>query len=221
MSSVNRHLIVVEGLADIVFIKDFFLFLNADLKIKENNVQSKGRAKGCPSVVLISDFNEIKIMASGGYTKIKLLKNNLQEYIESDYSVYVIQDADDPSKSDGGVDNRLAYLSDLNLNLQIFLFPNNKDDGDLETLLLRIADTKNYNESTKYLTSYLANIKNLNTNSKFVTEMNENKNKLYHYVCVFNGMELAKEKNRKYTSNHWNFNSCDLNELKSFLPECS
>ncbi len=74
-----------------------------------------------------------------------ILKNKNQEYRQ----VCVIFDADikkENQESDAGFDNKLKHIREKFKEKetdfpkeQIFLFPNNQDDGDLETLLLEIA----------------------------------------------------------------------------------
>ncbi|GAA7581372.1 hypothetical protein MMM150_03630 [Helicobacter pylori] len=78
-----------------------------------------------------------------------ILKNKNQEYKQ----VCIIFDADkkESRESDAGFDNKLKHIrekfKEKRIDFpreQIFLFPNNQDDGDLETLLLKIANHKEF-----------------------------------------------------------------------------
>ncbi|WQX98726.1 hypothetical protein KVJ77_02175 [Helicobacter pylori] len=69
---------------------------------------------------------------------------------------------------------------------QIFLFPNNQDDGDLETLLLEIAK---YDEFLKCFEGYLECIKN---KEHYKPIKNIRKNMLYAYLEVFGLENLTK-----------------------------
>ncbi|GAA7472101.1 hypothetical protein ID1076_03360 [Helicobacter pylori] len=73
-----------------------------------------------------------------------ILKNKNQEYRQ----VCIIFDADKKESQESGVgfDNKLEHIrekfKEKEIDFpreQIFLFPNNQDDGDLKTLLLEIA----------------------------------------------------------------------------------
>ncbi|GAA8067340.1 hypothetical protein HpHA3_05570 [Helicobacter pylori] len=79
----------------------------------------------------------------------KILNNKHKTYKQ----VCIIFDADkkESQESDAGFDNKLEHickeLKEKRIDFpreQIFLFPNNQDDGDLETLLLEIANHKEF-----------------------------------------------------------------------------
>ncbi|MCQ2869985.1 hypothetical protein JT225_00360, partial [Helicobacter pylori] len=91
-----------------------------------------------------------------------ILKNKNQEYRQ----VCIIFDADikkENQERDAGFDNKLKHIREKFKEKgtdfpkeQIFLFPNNQDDGDLETLLLEIAK---HDEFLKCFEGYLECIK--------------------------------------------------------------
>ncbi len=123
----------------------------------------------------------------------KILNNEHQTYKQ----VCIIFDADkkESQESDAGFDNKLKYIrekfKEKRIDFpreQIFLFPNNQDDGDLETLLLEIAKHKEFiNCFEGYLdcikkTEHCKPIKNIR------------KNKLYAYLEA-----LGLEKFFQYT----------------------
>ncbi|GAA9609000.1 hypothetical protein HpHA76_05670 [Helicobacter pylori] len=111
----------------------------------------------------------------------KILKNKHQTYKQ----VCIIFDADkkESQESDAGFDNKLEHIcekfKEKGINFpreQIFLFPNNQDDGDLETLLLKIA---NHKEFINCFESYLDCIKK---KEHYKPSKNIRKNMLYAYL---------------------------------------
>lgn len=117
-----------------------------------------------------------------------ILKNKNQEYRQ----VCIIFDADikkENQESDAGFDNKLKHIREKFKEKgtdfpkeQIFLFPNNQDDGDLETLLLKIAK---HDEFLKCFEGYLECIK---SKEHYKPITNIRKNMLYAYLEVF-GLE--------------------------------
>ncbi|NHB18107.1 DUF3226 domain-containing protein [Helicobacter pylori] len=128
-----------------------------------------------------------------------ILKNKNQEYRQ----VCIIFDADikkENQKSDAGFDNKLKYIREKFKEKgtdfpkeQIFLFPNNQDDGDLETLLLEIAK---HDEFLKCFEGYLECIK---SKEHYKPIKNIRKNMLYAYLEVF---ELQKFFQYKWDTNN-------------------
>lgn len=213
----ERYLIIVEGKADIIFIKDYLIFLDSSLELKEDNRKKK------QYLLIGSTSKVIKIFYSRGYTKINPLKTRIEKLqmddgIEEDYKILVIQDADDPTKENGGVKNRMKYLDNIDMEFKTFLFPNNQDDGDLETLLLRIIDKTKYNNFLACYKKYVSCIKNI-TQKNFIKELLEDKNQVFSYFSAYYGMEQSKEENREYISEYWDFNSDALKSLNKFIKE--
>lgn len=104
-----------------------------------------------------------KLFSDEFYEKIEdILTNNNPRYKQ----VCIIFDADikkENQESDAGFDNKLKHIREKFKEKgtdfpkeQIFLFPNNQDDGDLETLLLKIAK---HDEFLKCFEGYLECIK--------------------------------------------------------------
>ncbi|GAA9740400.1 hypothetical protein VN0138_04720 [Helicobacter pylori] len=117
----------------------------------------------------------------------KILNNKHQTYKQ----VCVIFDADkkESQERDAGFDNKLVHickeLKEKRIDFpreQIFLFPNNQDDGDLETLLLEIAK---HEEFINCFESYLDCIKK---KEHYKPIKNIRKNMLYAYLEAF-GLE--------------------------------
>ncbi|MFP6297469.1 DUF3226 domain-containing protein [Helicobacter pylori] len=164
-----------------------------------------------------------------------ILKNKNQEHRQ----VCIIFDADikkENQESDAGFDNKLKHIrekfKEKGIDFpreQIFLFPNNQDDGDLETLLSEIAKHKEFiNCFEGYLdcikkTEHCKPIKNIR------------KNKLYAYLEALGLENLTKidifdneskiknkhEENYRRLKEVIKFNSKSLIPLKNFLEQFS
>lgn len=126
----------------------------------------------------------------------KILNNEHQTYKQ----VCIIFDADkkESQESDAGFDNKLKYIrekfKEKRIDFpreQIFLFPNNQDDGDLETLLLEIAK---HDEFLKCFEGYLECIK---SKEHYKPIKNISKSKWYAYLEVFELQNFFKDKRNK------------------------
>lgn len=164
-----------------------------------------------------------------------ILKNKNQEYRQ----VCIIFDADikeESQESDAGFDNKLKHIrkefKKKGIDFpkeQIFLFPNNQDDGDLETLLLEIAKHK---EIIQCFKRYLKCIecKCIEIKEHHGLIKNIRKSKWYAYLealglenlDIFDGKGKIKEEHQeKYEKlkEVIDFNSKSLIPLKNFLGQ--
>nr|ACE75539.1 HP1078 [Helicobacter pylori] len=204
-------LIFVEGPSDKVFLEVYLYFLE-DFPIKNFKVKN---IKGKDS-----------------------LSNRLLE-IEKYDKTLIIFDTDikkENQESDAGFDNKLKHIYEKFqekgidfLKEQIFLFPNNQDDGDLETPLLEIAK---HDEFLKCFEGYLECIK---SKEHYKPIKNIRKNMLYAYlealglenltktnIGVFDDKGKIKEKHKEEyekLKEAINFNSKSLIPLKDFLGQ--
>lgn len=205
----------MEGKTDVVFLKDYLMHLNKSLSII-TNLDKKDKKE----IILKSEYIEIKILVAGGYTAIKEgnISQTLRAHKDDGYTILLIQDADNPSKENGGAKNRIEYLKDIPyIDFNIFLFPNNEDDGDLETLLLRIKKNEKYDISHGCYQSYINCTKEINP--KWSAELEEDKSLVFNYFRTYYGMENSKEENRRYETDYWDFDSHALLPLKGFFEE--
>ncbi len=146
-------LIFVEGPSDRVFLEVYLYFLE-DIPIKN-----------------------FKVRSINGKDNLSNCLNEIEQYAKT----LIIFDADKDYES-----NKKEILSKTQQKIseeQIFLFPNNQDDGDLETLLLEIAK---HDEFLKCFEGYLECIK---SKEHYKPIKNIRKNMLYAYLEVF---ELQK-----------------------------
>ncbi len=154
-------LIFVEGPSDKVFLEAYLYFLE-DIPIKNFRVKD----------------------VTG---KDNLSKRLLE--IEKYDKTLIIFDADKDYES-----NKKEILSKTQQKIteeQIFLFPNNQDDGDLETLLLEIAK---HDEFLKCFEGYLECIK---SKEHYKPIKNISKSKWYAYLEVFELQNFFKDKRNK------------------------
>ncbi|WRA20682.1 hypothetical protein KVM08_01785 [Helicobacter pylori] len=162
-------LIFVEGPSDKVFLEVYLYFLE-DIPIKNFKVRSTNGKDNLSSKLLLETEKYDKTL--------------------------IIFDADKNYES-----NKKEILSKTQQKIteeQIFLFPNNQDDGDLETLLLEIAKHK---EIIQCFKRYLKCIECKYIGIKEHHELIRNirKNMLYAYLEVF---ELQKFFQYKWDTNN-------------------
>ncbi|MCQ2886896.1 hypothetical protein JT170_05295 [Helicobacter pylori] len=193
-------LIFIEGPSDKVFLEVYLYFLE-DLPIKNFKVRSTNGKDNLSSKLLLETEKYAKTL--------------------------IIFDADKNYES-----NKKEILSKTQQKIteeQIFLFPNNQDDGDLETLLLEIAK---HDDFLKCFEGYLECIK---SKEHYKPIKNIRKSKWYAYlealglenltktnIGVFDDKGKIKEKHKeKYEKlkEVIDFNSNSLISLKNFLGQ--
>jgi len=170
---------------------------------------------------------EIKSMQ--GYTNFENNATNFKRNTEQGIKNLVIFDADDNTKgNDGGFQSRKEYIlrkkQELNLEFELFLLPNNKDDGDFELLQEKIISLhhikvfkcfENYKKCLK---------KHVDEKGVPLYQEPDNKSKMYAYVDSF----VRTNKQEKYLTEGkwfsefpeiWNFDQDYLDAIKQFLFE--
>ncbi len=210
----KKTLIYTEGKSDRNFLGWYLNFLKCKDHFDIFDIEGKNK-------LILGDFPE-KIK--------KILKNEHQTYKQ----VCIIFDADrkESQEKDAGFDNKLGHirkqLKEKRIDFpreQIFLFPNNQDDGDLETLLLKIAK---HDEFLKCFEGYLECIK---SKEHYKPIKNIRKSKWYAYLEAFGLENLTKidifdneskiknkhEENYRRLKEMIDFNSESLIPLKDFL----
>lgn len=148
-------LIFVEGPSDKVFLEVYLYFLE-DLPIKNFKVRSTNGKNNLSSTLLLETEKYDKTL--------------------------IIFDADNYKSNKKEILTVVSKTKQTISEEQIFLFPNNQDDGDLETLLLKIAK---HDEFLKCFEGYLECIK---SKEHYKPIKNIRKNMLYAYLEVF-GLE--------------------------------
>ncbi|GAA6930010.1 hypothetical protein HpHUE38_05460 [Helicobacter pylori] len=174
----KKILIYTEGKSDRNFLGWYLNFLKCKDRFDIFDIEGKDK-------LILGEFPEIIE---------KILKNKHQTYKQ----VCIIFDADkkESQEIDAGFDNKLKHickeLKEKGIDFpreQIFLFPNNQDDGDLEDLLLGIAKHK---EFINCFESYLDCIKK---KEHYKPIKNIRKNMLYAYLEALGLENLYTKKN--------------------------
>ncbi|GAA8379890.1 hypothetical protein HpDR42_00820 [Helicobacter pylori] len=159
-------LIFVEGPSDKVFLEVYLYFLE-DFPIKNFKVKDvKGK-----------DNLSKRLLEIEKYDKTLIIFDADKDYESNKKEILTV------------VSKRKQTISEE----QIFLFPNNQDDGDLETLLLKIAK---HDEFLKCFEGYLECIK---SKEHYKPIKNIRKNMLYAYLELF---ELEKFFQYKWDTNN-------------------
>ncbi|GAA7748599.1 hypothetical protein JP0167_01440 [Helicobacter pylori] len=158
-------LIFVEGSSDRFFLEVYLLYLYFQEKFP------------------IKNFKVQNVDGKGNLSK-RLLE------IEKYDKTLIILDADkDYESNKKEILKIVSKTKQIISEEQIFLFPNNQDDGDLETLLLEIA---NHKEFINCFESYLDCIKK---KEHYKPIKNIRKNMLYAYLEAFGLEDLYTKKN--------------------------
>jgi len=194
--------IYVEGIADVVFFKQYILHVLGFEVANDSIVKLDGWTNLKGSVWQ----QRMKIMTDNGGTNI------------------VIIDAD--KDIDARRADILKWKQDNGLDFELFLLPNDKDAGALENLLENIINPNNrpifdcWEEYEKKLVKLDIPGRTpppLTTPAK--------KTKIYGYLEALLGptkdeKELIKERNREYSNTmHWNLDAEYLEPLKGFLTK--
>ena len=145
----------------------------------------------------------------GGKDTLHLQTQHFSESTEQGLTNLLIFDAN------GSYEDRLSELEnkrkELNLQFEIFLFPDNQNSGNLETLLRSIA---NYSELFGCIDSYRECIQALSLER--LRDIDE-KAKVYIYNDSFKDGGSSKDKDRDYLNGLWNLDSEYLEPLYKFL----
>lgn len=179
--------IFVEGKADKRFIEDF---VSKHFGKEKLDILSFVDVKGKDSIHLVSN---------------EFIKNTDQKGIN-----LLIFDADsDFAKRKEELEKQRAYL---NIEFELFLFPNNNDNGDLEVLLLNLTVEKHQGifECFKPFNDCLKS-KDNNYNVPSL------KTQVYSYLDFQN--KEPKENDRDYFLDCWNLENDYANPLLYFLTE--
>ena len=197
--------IFVEGSTDKVFISQYISFIkNVTIEdIDENIIQCDGRTN-------LWAKDEVK--------------TKLIEAIDNGIQLLIVFDADkDAGQTKREITNELRKLLNIQpVEYALFLFPNNQDEGDFETLLERIIPEEN-KSILECWKKYEMCLQTFSSSSGRPITTPARKTKIYGYLEALLGdtkseKQKIKEANREYNNKeHWNLNSYYLEPLKQFL----
>jgi hypothetical protein len=186
----SNALFVVEGIAEVKFLTDVTSFFFAKRLDKEN------------------------FLKTGGYNDrwIELNVAKIQTEIARGFHPVFLADA-----NGNFVPRQQQIIQQLTVhglqNSPLFLFPNNQDAGDLETLLLQLTVNAHAAVNTCF--------DNYSLCLPIGYTKPDRKDKVYAYAAAVlqpNAAKLAKEEKRDYADGSiWNLNHQSLNDLRAFI----
>jgi hypothetical protein len=182
----GRFKIFVEGLDDKKFIQDYLKYID----------------RYSPN---------ISIEDTGGWTKLNLAEPQFTENTFLDGINITIFDADTNFASRKAQIDRI--ISDNGLQTVLFLFPNNADPGNLDTLLRNISNPE-YATIFNCFDSYKDCLSHTSVSYKLPTI----KHDIYSYLYCVEG-DPRPGKRDFLISDHWNLGSPLLDNLKTFLED--
>lgn len=194
--------IFVEGIADVAFIKQYIHHLT-DIVVDDKNILS------------LDGWTNLK-----GLTWVQRMRTNTANDVRN----IVIIDAD--KDNDARRKDILDWKRKNSLEFELFLLPNNKDNGALEDLLEKIINPNNQPIFDCW-EGYEKELVKLNIPGRTPPPLTTpaKKTKIYGYLEALLGetkreKELIKEVNRNYKdSRHWKLDSEYLEPLKGFLKK--
>ena len=164
--------------------------------------------------------DNFEIISTSGWAKLKNFAPTIKEYNDQGFKVLVIFDAD--AAPEGGFSKRLESIlkkkEDYSLEFEVFLFPDNQSDGDLELLLEKIVSDE-HRDILKCFQSYE---ECLSSEPAKKYQLPIRKSKIYAYVDAFPKSQKEKEDFKKgdflfYNESIWNLNSDRLKPLIEFI----
>lgn len=188
----KKLFIVVEGNTDKDFIELYAKHLGLELTEKDIQTTDKGKGGGKDNL-----SNVVELKAAIGNKR-----------------VLIIFDADDNyKKSSENIEKQLDKLGVDKAKCEIFLMPNNKESGNLETLLEKIVKEKCILKCFDKYVSCIENVMQKNKNIKTPAK----KSKVFAYLSSFGLKNGIEKKDFKLNDDMLDLTSPYLNELKNFL----
>ncbi|MBO0930967.1 DUF3226 domain-containing protein [Fibrella aquatilis] len=190
----------VEGVTDVKFLEDYIYYKFNRRIIQENDIIKTG---GYGSLYSESSINQLRYTQNQGGINLVIFDADL-DFVNRK--------------------NELTKKSiDYQIDLELFLYPNNQESGDRESLLQSIANPEKYGSFATcfdpYATcieAYKAEYDLLNAPKLTPFQQNSRKTAIHNYL-IMHGQE-AREKSRNYADTaYWNLDSDALNPLYSFL----
>jgi len=197
-----NKIIVVEGKTDISFLKYLLNEMGIVVQIEENNCKST-------PVQIAENLYISNLQGCNGDSKTVLEENfkNLEERPENFEKIIYFLDAD---KNYSKVKSMIQGLSSEKVSY--YIFPNNKENGMLEDVLLKIASKQSLVELIEL--EILEKLKN-NEESEIIKEA---KSKLMIYLASNTPLKESL-KDALQAKKLWDFSSGYLDEIKEFIRE--
>lgn len=215
MEEYSRYLILVEGVADQQFLIHYLKHLYG-LDFKEvvgNNA--------------VYEASNITLRYIGGISKLcsRTFINEIQKTEDDGGKVLVVFDADSDYLKQK--ECLLTWRDNQHFSFDLFLFPNDSDNGALESLLEKIINAQNQPIFDCW-NQFEETLKGINIPWKepdHKPTIPAKKTKIYAYLETLLGdstsqKNLIKERNRNYSNpNHWNLDTDYILSLKKFFDQ--
>lgn len=165
---------------------------------------------------------DFEIYGIGGYTNLENSKPSLEDKKKQDVNL-VIFDADGIYNG-GGFDVRKKAIIEMKermgVDFELFLWPNNHDDGDFESLLLQMINNKHQGVLDCY-DSFVKCVERRDSKGKLY-ELPGRKAEMYTYIDI---MRLSKKERDKLhkgyylfdNDQYWDLDAKAANSLRDFL----
>lgn len=182
----SRIRIFVEGDDDQKFIEDFLKIIDRSLP-------------------------DVKVIPVEGWTKLHAAQPQFTTNTELGGTNLIIFDADDDFTQ--RTNDIRSKIGELGIQSELFLFPNNADSGNLDTLLVSISNPA-FHPVHECFDNYSASLAASNLDLRLPNI----KHKIYTYLYSIKGDPRATKRNFLIPE-HWNLKSHLLNNLKTFLSD--
>ena len=204
--------------------------LVAALLVKLGKIGSWQEAGKAFSGVTVGD-NQISLNPTEGWTKLVggNLFPELQQSLQEGVLNLVIYDADRPGGQQGGHTYRrnklLQMKSDNHLSFELFLLPDDGQDGQLEDLLNDLIPVSN-RQVTNCFSAYEACVRGLQAPTGQPYRLPVNKSRIFAYLEVLpltpaEERKLEKRRSAKLFDNpsYWDLDAAEIQPLRDFLNQ--
>lgn len=178
-------------------------------------------AKHFPKCQYKKDFD---VIGTNGWTNIPKNEYEFKENTDNGFPNLVIFDADEYKKG-GGFDKRQAEILAMktdSIDFDLFLWPDNKSDGDFELLLSKIVNPEHQCLLDCY--EHFEEEVRANDPEEIKYETPGRKGEMYSYISLHKMSQKQKSNLSKgywmfNNSNYWDLSSNELNPLVAFLAK--
>jgi len=213
-----RYTIIVEGITDVAFVK--YVCFKKKITENFNDFKLQGVTSSNESIEIYR-YNDFYIINLKGQNKLENVKPIFEPINRKVLKVGVLQDADDDFEKSQNI--LLKFKEELeidNSKIELFLTPNNRDKGDLETLLLSSLEKEKIPQLQCFQEYKNCLEKNIDITTKAM-----NKGELYAYTMFSqNGKEKYTPqnsfmyKNKKYRDTGlWDLSRDEFSEIIEFI----
>ncbi len=179
-------------------------------------------------VNILKKKNQVNFNTLNGWGDFINLKSKFNEWIEKNIPVMFIFDADNYTHVNGGYNKRKNFIDEWifknypKLKYSLFLFPNNKDQGEIEDLLLDLI-TEVHKHLKKCFNNYVKCLENENS---LQYKLPSSKDQIYAIISALENSKLDKDIEHKKKGNYyfddeniWNYEHSSIIPLFNFIND--